>query len=378
MGFEPTKRLDELDSIRGLAALSVVFSHYTQFWRDEVMFGSSHSSRELFTYLVYPFSAGREAVILFFILSGFVLSIPAINSRAQTYPVFITRRVFRIYVPYLIAIMGAVLAASIFHGTETQSQWLNRPWSAPITWRPILQHVAFIGQFDAGQFNPPIWSLIYEMRISLLFPLLCAISLKLKAGRSLILAGCLSAVSIFAGNLFTAKDDWPMVIDTLHYAGLFVVGIFLARQAPDLSAIYRRLSLRKRLAIGISSALVYVYAGVLWQGVARRLTSYGLFNSADWLTALGAAGLIVLGLNSAWFRRVLFWPPIHALGKMSYSVYLLHFIIMLLVVHLFYGKLPLLLVLTLCLVVTIASSWAFYRFVEIPCISLGRRLSGYL
>jgi peptidoglycan/LPS O-acetylase OafA/YrhL len=74
----------------------------------------------------------------------------------------------------------------------------------------------------------------------------------------------------------------------------------------------------------------------------------------------------------------LFWPPIHALGKMSYSVYLLHFIIMLLVVHLFYGKLPLLLVLTLCLVVTIASSWAFYRFVEIPCISLGRRLSGYL
>ena len=44
---------------------------------------------------------GPEAVILFFVLSGFVLSLPAVNGRPQTYPTFITRRIFRIYVPYL-------------------------------------------------------------------------------------------------------------------------------------------------------------------------------------------------------------------------------------------------------------------------------------
>lgn len=378
MKIESTKRLDELDSVRGLAALSVVLGHFVHLWRDDRMLHASHSSRELFTYLLYPFSAGREAVILFFLLSGFVLSIPAINSRAQTYPVFIVRRVFRIYVPYLIAIMVAVLAASILHGNQTLSEWFNRPWSAPVTWRPVLQHLAFIGQYDVGQFDPPIWSLIYEMRISLLFPVLCAISLKLRPGWSLAMAVCLSAASIFVNNLLNGLGVWPPVIDTLHYAAFFGVGIFLARQSQSISAIYIRMSRRKKLAIGILSALLYVYAGVLWQGVARRLTSYGLFNSADWLTAAGAAGLIVFSLNSAPLRRILFWPPIHALGKMSYSVYLLHFIVMLLLVHLLYGRIPLLPILMLCLVVTIAVSWAFYRYVEMPSISLGRRLSGRL
>jgi len=340
------------------------------------MIHSSHAARELFTYLAYPFSAGREAVILFFILSGFVLSIPAINSRAQRYPVFITRRVFRIYFPYLVAIMAAVLAAQIFHGTETQSQWLNRPWSAPVTWRPVLQHLIFIGQYDAGQFDPPIWSLIYEMRISLLFPVLCAICLKLRPGLSLVMAVCLSAASIFVNNLFTAHGGWHSTIDTVHYAALFVVGIFLARQRHSISAIYRQLSWNKKLAIGLSSALIYVYAAVLWQGFIRRVTSYDLFNSGDWLTVMGAAGLIVFSLNSALLRRVLYWPPIHALGKMSYSVYLLHFIVILLLVHLFYGKIPLLLILMLCLVVAIIASSFFYRFVEIPFINLGRKLSG--
>jgi peptidoglycan/LPS O-acetylase OafA/YrhL len=190
------------------------------------------------------------------------------------------------------------------------------------------------------------------------------------------MAVCLSAASIFVNNLFTAHGGWHSTIDTVHYAALFVVGIFLARQRHSISAIYRQLSWNKKLAIGLSSALIYVYAAVLWQGFIRRVTSYDLFNSGDWLTAMGAAGLIVLSLNSALLRRVLYWPPIHALGKMSYSVYLLHFIVILLLVHLFYGKIPLLLILMLCLVVAIIASSFFYRFVEIPFINLGRRLSG--
>ncbi len=378
LGFESTKRLEELDSLRGLAALSVVLSHLFGFWRDEVISRSSSGARELFAYLVYPISAGREAVILFFILSGFVLSIPAIKLQAQRYPVFITRRIFRIYFPYLVAIMAAILAAMIFHGNHTQSLLINRPWTEPVTWRAVLDHVLFIGQYDGGQFDPPIWSLVHEMRISLLFPFLCAIVLMLKPGPSLAMAACLSAAAILLNNTFAGQADWHSATNTMHYAALFVVGIFLARQKDFFRSRYGRMSRNGKLAIGLLSAIFYVYAAVLWQGLVRRLTSYDLFNSGDWLTAMGAAGLIVFSLNSARLRRVLLWPPIHALGKMSYSVYLLHLIVILLLVHLFYRKIPLLLLLTLCLVVTIAVSWAFYRFVELPCISLGRRLSGCL
>ena len=378
LGFESTKRLDELDSLRGLAALSVVLSHLLGFWRDEVVSRSSSDARELFAYMVYPISAGREAVILFFILSGFVLSIPAINSRAQSYPVFVTRRIFRIYFPYLVAIMGAVWAASIFHGNHTQSLLINRPWTELVTWRAVLDHGLFIGQYDGGQFDPPIWSLIHEMRISLIFPFLCAIALKLRPGLSLVLAVCLSATSIILDNLFTAQVGVHSATNTMHYAALFVVGIFLARQKDSISASYCRMSRNRKLAIGLLSAFLYVYAAVLCQGFVRRFSSYDLFNSGDWLTAMGAAGLILLSLNSTVLRRILFWSPIHALGKMSFSVYLLHFIVILIFVHLFYGKISLLLLLILCLAVTIGLSWAFYRIVELPCIRMGRWLSGYL
>jgi peptidoglycan/LPS O-acetylase OafA/YrhL len=347
------------------------------FWRDDKMLHSTHLSRELFTYLTYPFSAGREAVILFFILSGFVLSIPAINSRAQTYPVFITRRIFRIYFPYIVALLFAVWGAVAFHGAQTESQWLNGPWSAPITLHSIMQHIIFVGQFDQGQLNPPIWSLVYEMRISFLFPILCALCLSITPGQSLIMAVFMSGASIAVGNMVPTLNGQHPIIDTLHYSSLFVVGIYLARQRGVISKKFSEMSFGARTATCVLSVLLYVYAGVLWQGLARRVSELDLYNSADWLTAAGATGLIVFSLNSATFHRVLLWPPIHALGKMSYSVYLLHFIIMLALVHLLYGKVPLLIIFGACLVAVIAASWTFYRLVEVPFINLGRKLSGH-
>jgi peptidoglycan/LPS O-acetylase OafA/YrhL len=63
---------------------------------------------------------------------------------------------------------------------------------------------------------------------------------------------------------------------------------------------------------------------------------------------------------------------------MSYSVYLIHFIILLYLVHLFYGRVPLLVIIVSCLVISLAASWQFYHFVEKPFMRLGRAVSGYL
>jgi peptidoglycan/LPS O-acetylase OafA/YrhL len=263
----------------------------------------------------------------------------------------------------------------IRQGHVTQGQWFNQFRFGPVNWRLVMQHVIFIGQYNTDPFDSPIWSLVYEMRISLVFPLLCAIVLRLKPAQSLIMAACMSCLSILTLILLPPPHFNIGTVSTLHYAALFIVGIYLARQKSIISNIFAHLSKRKKEAIAVLAALLYLYAAA---GITRRLTHYGLVLSSDWFTALGAAGLIVFSLNSASCRRVLLWPPIHALGKMSYSVHLLHLIIMQLLIHLLYGKIPLLFVIALCLVAVVAGSWAFYRLIELPFMNLGRRLGGYL
>ena len=342
------------------------------------MRGFSSFRKGVAEYFLYPFCSGHEAVILFFILSGFVLSIPAIALRAQTYPVFVIRRLFRIYMPYLAALILAILGDMVFHGHVTHSVWFNEAWSDQVKWRLVWQHLTFIGQYDTKPFDPPIWSLVFEMRISLVFPLLCAIALKLRPGWLLITAVFISGLSLVVIQLCHLQHFDTSFILTAHYAAFFMVGIYLARQKDVISRIVTHLSRRKRVAFAALSVLFYLYGSWVSMNIAHRFTGHDLWYQTEWITVLGAGGLIVCSLNSESWRRVLLWPPIHALGKMSYSVYLLNFIIMLLFVHLLYGRIPLLSIFSLCLVFVIAASWVFYCLVEMPLMNIGRRLTGYM
>lgn len=368
-------RLEELDSLRGIAALSVVFSHFRLFGLDDGMLRSLPRLRLFLVYLTQPFCAGTEAVILFFILSGLVLSIPAVDSKTQPYKVFIVRRIFRIYFPYLVALGSAILGDAFLHGPITRSAWFNQFWSEKIDWRLVLQHVLFLGQYDTNQFDNPIWSLVHEMRISLIFPFLCAFVLKLRPLQSLISAILFSAVAAVIANLYSLQGLGNPMIYSLHYAFLFVVGIYLARKRDIMPHVYRRLLVRMRIVLVIVSISLYAYGGIVSTALLHHLTKYDMHFLSDWLTALGAAGLIALSLSSQIFQRILLWSPIHNLGKMSYSVYLLHFILLLLFVHLLYGRVPTLLIFALTLAATLLVSWGFYNKVEVPLIALGRRLT---
>src|ERR1700752_5319544 len=92
-----SSRYEEMDSLRGAAAMMVVLNHF---------FLASYPtgrSEDLVRFLADPLQNGPAAVILFFLLSGFVLSIPVWREKSQSYRVFLTRRVCRIYIPYLFA-----------------------------------------------------------------------------------------------------------------------------------------------------------------------------------------------------------------------------------------------------------------------------------
>src|SRR5947209_3137330 len=98
-------RLKELDSVRGLAAATVVLSHTTIVLPIIAKPTFGRPGGEWVNALKYSpvhvFFAGYEAVIMFFILSGFVLSLPFHHGAGPSYREFLIKRIHRIYVPYI-------------------------------------------------------------------------------------------------------------------------------------------------------------------------------------------------------------------------------------------------------------------------------------
>src|SRR5690349_14633266 len=98
-------RIDKLDSIRGIAAMAVVFGH---------CWGSLPPPRPgswLFYFAASPLALlrdGIDAVVVFFVLSGLVLAPPFLAARPRRYWPFVIRRICRIWIPYAVVLIVAV------------------------------------------------------------------------------------------------------------------------------------------------------------------------------------------------------------------------------------------------------------------------------
>ncbi len=90
-------RYEELDSARGLAALSVVFHHFLLIFPlffIDTFNDKTASTVNLLKYSpLHVFWAGHEAVIFFYILSGFVLALPFYSAKKFQYFPYLVKRV---------------------------------------------------------------------------------------------------------------------------------------------------------------------------------------------------------------------------------------------------------------------------------------------
>ncbi len=342
--------------------------------------------------------SGHQAVILFFVLSGFVLTLPALRGRQPAYPTFVLKRVLRIYVPYLGALLLALLGDRLFHGstrafspaasewTNYTAGWANLTWTEPITPRLILNHLGFIGNYHWASINTAFWSLIYEMRISLIFPLITFIVLRLRAGWVILIA-LLCTVAGFplatlAAHLGFADSSGAFqfqLFRTIHYIAIFLIGSLLAANLHHIHLWYERAN---RWLIG----LVILAAIILYDGrhIAPLLALLHFHNigarlffpdqALDWAPALGSALLIVLAIHLKPLRNVLQSRLIHHLGKVSYSLYLVHGTVLFTLMHLLPQTISLWTLVPTYLVATLLITEIFYRIVEIPSIHLGKRV----
>ena len=95
----------------------------------------------------------------------------------------------------------------------------------------------------------------------------------------------------------------------------------------------------------------------------------------DWISGVGGAMLIILGLGFAPLSRFLMSPIPQGLGTISYSTYLLHGTFLFALLHLFAHRVPPAFILVTYIPLVLLASTVFYRFVEKPAMNLGRQLT---
>lgn len=360
----------ELDSLRGLAAFTVVIHHFVLMWPQWLPSLGISEFHALPITVVYPLYAGHEAVMLFFVLSGLVLSLPYLRRRNQSYPIFLARRTLRIYGPYLGALLAAIAGAAVWHGNLGHGRWSSDSWSEPVNSHLVLQHIAFLGVYNWARFDFVIWSLIYEMRISIVFPLLVGFILRRSTATAVLVAAGASLLALAGANHHDQMSATYNLMMTFHYTAFFILGILVAKNLAAISAWYQSLSRAGRTALLLVSFLAYNLSTPL-DHISGRLVA---FIAGDWGVALGAIGFIVIGLNATIARRILNSAVPVFLGRISYSLYLIHGLVLLAMTFALRDTAPVV-QFPLYLAASTGASFLFCVWVEEPFTRLGQQLS---
>ncbi len=308
------RRIIELDSLRGLAAFIVIWHHF------RLAFAVGEP-----TWWLRPFFAGHAAVTLFFVLSGYVLAIPYWRGKQSPYPVYLVRRFFRIYVPYAVAVFVAAAIARHFLNPDLPlTAWFRGNWNVPVTAKLIAKQLIVM---PAGpQLNSAFWSLRYEVEMSIVFPLICWIILKTRWWTTLTVTLLLLCIGVHLDVHFPERGIVAdFLIDTIAYAPCFVLGAMMSWKREAIANAYKRTP---------SWAKYLVLALTVIGYFDSHVTGPQLF-----AIPLASCAVIIFAQHSR-VRRILITAIPEYLGRISYSMYLMHMPVLLVTLILLHGKVP--------------------------------------
>lgn len=356
--------LDAIDAMRGYAILGVVLTHAGQ-W-----------TRPASEWAVQLCRNGALGVQLFFVASAFALFLSNEARRPSARkPVadFFVRRFFRVAPMFYVGLVFFLLLAGL----------------GPRLWAPhglgpphIILTALFLHGWLPETINsvvPGGWSIAAETSFYLLLPLL--FKLVTTRTRALVFLACTLVLGPLM-NTWLAPLLTPDYSANFAYLGenfkffwifgelpVFACGILLYH----LQRAYRD---RPDRRIGLGCLAVCVASGGALFRQMPALYPPSFFAVAAYGTAFMLFGLALHHLRS----RLLVNPAVVFIGKISYSLYFVHFAVLQLFYVLWHEGLPLTgpLVTPLAFLMLLgaagAVSWATWQAVELPGIALGRRV----
>jgi peptidoglycan/LPS O-acetylase OafA/YrhL len=315
MNATPSRRIPELDGIRGVAILLVISWHYF------VMLIQAKPGSAL----AYAQAAGRlswTGVDLFFVLSGFLIGGILIDTRDSPnyFRTFYARRFFRIvplYAVWLVVTyltMRLVTAGAVFD-SEIRENTL-----------PMWTYVLYLQNFWMVARNKMIsgtWSLAIEEQFYLTLPLI--VRFAPRKWLPWIVAAGIALAPIVRVLIYVFAPHHRMALYVLMPARmdclLFgVLGALMLR-----SYTWRAVLIRNGPGLAVAIGVLLVGAGYFTKINAFMLGSVMGAIGFTWMAALYLA-LILFGVtrSQGWLASVLRWRWLGWVGTVSYGLYLFH------------------------------------------------------
>jgi peptidoglycan/LPS O-acetylase OafA/YrhL len=352
-------RLRYIDALRGIAALLVVWLHAASF-----LYRTSDQTRESSGWLysvITRFDVGHTGVVVFFLISGFVIPFSIRLDRPAPVRAFLIRRFFRIYPAYWLSVPLA--AAAIF--------WI---WGTNFSGREVLINLTLMQDlFGVKAAEGVYWTLLVELVFYALCVVLLLTGSLFDMRRIAVLAAALGVVLTVALAMSWSRGKVMNSTGVFWFLNLSVMfcGTLFRNQFTDGRN-------RDRLVDVLFWAMLLAYVVVL---------PLGTFVATGWRnnTMLPyAVGFLIFIVGTRVLRietRVTDW-----LGAISYSIYLFHTIVILSITWWLLRQpvdsawrtqhLGVYMAAAVCATLAVAS--LVYLVVERPCIRLGHRLASRL
>jgi peptidoglycan/LPS O-acetylase OafA/YrhL len=376
----PSRHVASIDGLRGFGALCVLCTHYCRdLFQDATGYPSVARTMIAMDYTpLYVIFAGYPWINMFFVLSGFALAamVSGPGNTPRTYLPYAINRVFRIYPAYFFVVLATfVLQHFLYKGPISAfGDWFNSSWTTPPTRSDLLDHAVMIGQFKTDRFVFVIWSLVQEMRISFLFPPIYAVVARLGVRGNIYLGIGLIALDFtwatLADNDYLSPNSYYF---TLHYTIFFWAGSLIFKFREALKQWWVERHNWQIAVLGGAGFILFTYGG----SVERFLTPEAMRTVVigDWLSGSGDVIFIMFVIYSAPLSRFLSIRTMRFLGTISYSLYLLHGIILIAALHAFYGVVPLAILLPSCVAASVLLSFMSLTIVEKPFMTFGKRIA---
>ncbi len=356
------RHIDFLDLLRGWAIL-LVFVHHsliTAFSLDELPWGTWFRDFTVpRSYLGLVTTTFMPGVEIFFVLSGFCIHLSF--SRQPQWWILFQKRFFRIYPPYLAALL---FFAFVYPITKLHlASWVDAA--------QFMSHLALLHNFDQRLFfgiNPSFWSIAVQVQLYALYPILIGLAARFGWRRSLLgIAAIEITLRLTDGVLFTASGtglpSWlsgsPLMFWFSWSLGAVVAERYLRGESLMIPPIFL-------YAVG-ALAIACIFFKPL---SSMKFLFFALFT----------AGVVASLLHKADQRISIpdfLRNHLQQVGLWSFSLYLLHQPLLLgvkdAVVIMFGANIHPILLFLLCIaswVLIVPVARLFYRFCELPSIAL--------